>query len=272
MVCLGKVPSACLAYFEAASLTLLSRKPSNAVPKSCSKACFPMSLFKRISCWYTLDAGFRPCTQGFRWNAPQKHAFLEHHYRLASTGVGNTSLGKTGHRALVIKLGYEEYVVAGNCMLEFYAKSGAMSEARCVFSNMSLRESEKGRGIDVNLVSWTTLTSCFGMHGKGEESLFLFKKMIDIGFTNQVTLIAISASCSHSGLADQGMQIFNSVRSEYKFKPSVKHYACIVDLLGRCGYLVEALHILEGMKSPAAEGIWDALLAGCMMQKNVKIG
>ncbi|XP_054780638.1 pentatricopeptide repeat-containing protein At5g04780, mitochondrial-like isoform X1 [Prosopis cineraria] len=281
----------------------------------------------------------------------------------ASTGVGDTSLGKKCH-ALVIKLGYEEYVVVGSCVLESYAKSGAMSEARCVFSNMSLKDSVvwnlmisgfartglhvdalsclremilnevkiesmvvpsvlnacgregdliKGKEVhghivkgmfnvdaaignalidmygkcgclnysekvfktmtDVNLVTWTAMISSYGMHGKGEESLFLFKKMIDIGFTpNQVTLTAILASCSHSGLVDQGMQIFNSVHSEYRFEPSVEHYACIVDLLGRCGYLVEALQILESMKSSATASIWGALLAGCMMHKNVKIG
>ncbi|XP_028766023.1 pentatricopeptide repeat-containing protein At5g04780, mitochondrial-like [Neltuma alba] len=290
------------------------------------------------------------------------------HYTLpslfkASTGLGDTSLGKTCH-ALVIKLGYEEYVVVGSCVLESYAKSGVMSEARRVFSDMSFKDSVvwnlmistfartglyvdalnclrgmilnevkidsmtfpsvlnacgregdliKGKEVhgqvvkgfmlcadaavwnalidmygkcgclnyaekvfktitDVNLVTWTTMISCYGMHGKGEESLYLFKKMIDVGFTpNPVTLTAILASCSHSGLVDQGMQIFSSVHSEYGFEPGVEHYACIVDLLGRCGYLVDALQILESMKSSATTSIWGALLAGCMMHKMLKL-
>ncbi|KAK4256787.1 hypothetical protein QN277_006468 [Acacia crassicarpa] len=299
----------------------------------------------------------------------QRMGLRPDHYTLpplfkASIGVGDTCLGKTCH-ALVIKLGYDEYVVVGSCLLESYAESGAMSEARCVFSDMSFKDSAawnlmisrfartglymdalnclrgmilnkvkidsmtfpsvlnacgregdliKGKEVhgqivrgfmfsadaaignalidmygkcgslnyaetvfktmtDVNLVTWTTMISCYGMHGKGEESLHLFKKMIDIGFNpNPVTLTSILASCSHSGLVDQGMQIFNSIHSEYGFEPSVEHYACIVDLLGRCGYLVEALQILESMKSSATTSIWGALLAGCVMQKNVKIG
>ncbi|KAF7834161.1 pentatricopeptide repeat-containing protein [Senna tora] len=293
------------------------------------------------------------------------------HYTLpplfkASTGVADTSLGKTCH-GLVIKLGYEGYVVLGSCVLEHYVKCGAMNEAKRVFSNMSFRDSvvwnlmisgfarggfysdalncfkrmllngfkmdsmtvpsvlnacgregdlRKGKEVhghvvklkgfmfdvdtaignalidmygkcgflnysekvfrtmsDTNLVTWTSMISCYGIHGKGEESLSLYKKMIDFGFIpNSVTLTAILASCSHSGLVHQGLQIFNSIRSEYRLEPSVEHYACMVDLLGRCGYLVEALQLLKSMKSSATASIWGALLGGCMMHKNVEIG
>ncbi|KAK7322492.1 hypothetical protein VNO77_25873 [Canavalia gladiata] len=293
------------------------------------------------------------------------------HYTLpplfkASIGVDDACIGNTCH-GLVIRLGYEGYVVVANSVLEFYVKFGAMPQACCVFSNMFCKDSVswnlvisgfgraglysdamhcfremlslngmmrvdfmtlpsilnacgnegdllKGRevhgyvirsfGFDadaaignalidmyskcgrwndservfrtmhcINLVTWTTMISCYGVHGKGEESLLLFKKMIDNGFRpNPVTLTAILASCSHSGLIDQGKHIFSSICSDYGFEPSVEHYACMVHLLSRCGYLVEALELLKSMKSSATGSMWGALLAGCVMHKNVKVG
>ncbi|KAI9113819.1 hypothetical protein K1719_015070 [Acacia pycnantha] len=236
----------------------------------------------------------------------QRMGLRPDHYTLpplfkASIGVGDTSLGKTFH-ALVIKLGYEEYVIVGSCLLESYAESGAMSEARCVFSDMSFKDSAAWnlmisrfartglymdalnclRGMILNEVKIDSMTfpsvlNACGREGdlmKGKEvhgqivKGFMFSADAAIGNA----LIDMYGNCSHSGLVDQGMQIFNSIHSEYGFEPSVEHYACIVDLLGRCGYLVEALQILESMKSSATTSIWGALLAGCMMHKNVKIG
>ncbi|TKY49816.1 Pentatricopeptide repeat-containing protein [Spatholobus suberectus] len=97
--------------------------------------------------------------------------------------------------------------------------------------------------------------------------------MVDEGFRpNPVTLTAILASCSRSGLIDQGKHIFSSIHSDYGFEPTVEHYACMVDLLSRCGYLVEALQLLESVKSSVTGSMWGALLAGCVMHKNVEVG
>ncbi|KAJ7945258.1 Pentatricopeptide repeat [Quillaja saponaria] len=60
--------------------------------------------------------------------------------------------------------------------------------------------------------------------------------------------------------------------SDYGFDPSAEHYACVVDLLGHRGYLVEALRLLKNMKLPGTASIWGALLSGCMMHRNVEIG
>ncbi|XP_068498873.1 putative pentatricopeptide repeat-containing protein At3g11460, mitochondrial isoform X1 [Phaseolus vulgaris] len=292
------------------------------------------------------------------------------HYTLpplfkASVGVDDSSIGSTCH-GLVIRLGYEGYVVVANSVLEFYVKYGAVSQACCVFSNMLCTDSVTwnlmilgfGRaglcsnamhcfremlslggmrvdfmtlpsvlnacgkegdllkvrevhghvvrsfGFDVdaaignalidvygkcgclkdsekvfrtmhflNLVTWTTMISCYGAHGKGEESLLLFKKMVDEGFRpNPVTLTAILTSCSRSGLIDQGKQIFSSICSDYGFEPTVEHYACMVDLLSRRGYLFEALELLQSVKSSETGSMWGALLAGCVMHKNVEVG
>uniref|UniRef100_A0A2P2N115 Uncharacterized protein MANES_12G154000 n=1 Tax=Rhizophora mucronata TaxID=61149 RepID=A0A2P2N115_RHIMU len=97
--------------------------------------------------------------------------------------------------------------------------------------------------------------------------------MKDHGFKpNPVTLTAVLASCSHSGLIDEGWKIFHSMQSDYGFEPYTEHYACMVDLLSRLGHLEEALGLAQSKKLAATASIWGALLAGCVMHKNVEIG
>ncbi|XP_061371423.1 pentatricopeptide repeat-containing protein CRR2, chloroplastic-like [Gastrolobium bilobum] len=176
---------------------------------------------------------------------------------------GNLLKGKEVHGYVVKSFSLDADAPIGNALIDMYGKCGCLNDSERVFRTMR----------HMNLVTWTSMISCYGIHGKGEESVLLFKKMIDDGFRpNCVTLTAILASCSHSGLIDQGKHIFSSIHSDYGFEPTVEHYACMVDLLGRCGYLVEALQLLKSMKSSGAGSIWGALLSGCMMHKNVEIG
>ncbi|KAF3441413.1 hypothetical protein FNV43_RR15327 [Rhamnella rubrinervis] len=182
----------------------------------------------------------------------------------ACGGEGDLIRGKEIHGQVTKSLKYDADVAIGNSLIDMYAKCGCLGDAEKVFRSMS----------NLNLITWTTMISCYGVHGRGEESLLLFKQMRDYGYVpNCITFTAILASCSHSGLIDQGRKIFDTISLDYGFEPSVEHYACMVDLLGRCGYLEEALRLVKSMKLLVAKGsAWGALLAGCIMHKNVEIG
>ncbi|KAK7259705.1 hypothetical protein RIF29_25318 [Crotalaria pallida] len=178
---------------------------------------------------------------------------------------GDLMKGKEVHGYVVKNFVFAADAPIGNALIDMYGKCGCLNDSEKVFRTLR----------HMNLVTWTTMISCYGIHGKGEESLLLFKKMVDEGFLpNSVTVTAILASCSHSGLIDQGKHIFSSVYSDYGVEPTVEHYACMVYLLSRCGYLAEALDLLKSMKmnSSVTGSIWGALLAGCVMHKNVEIG
>uniref|UniRef100_A0A2N9GFT5 Pentacotripeptide-repeat region of PRORP domain-containing protein n=1 Tax=Fagus sylvatica TaxID=28930 RepID=A0A2N9GFT5_FAGSY len=176
---------------------------------------------------------------------------------------GDLMKGKEIHGQVVKSFIFNRDVAISNSLIDMYAKCGCLHDSEKVFRNMR----------ELNLVTWTTMISCYSVHGKGEDSLALFKKMGDCGFKpNCITLTAVLASCSHSGLIDQGRRIFNSISFDYGLEPSVEHHACMVDLLGRFGHLEEALGLVKNMKSVATASVWGALLAGCMMHKNVEIG
>ena len=178
-------------------------------------------------------------------------------------GEGDLMKGKEIHGQVVKNQIFGCEVAIGNSLIDMYAKCGCLHDSEKVFTTMS----------ELNLVTWTSMISCYGVHGKGQEALVLFKKMKYCGFQpNCVTITAILASCSHSGLIEQGRKIFYSINLDYGFEPSAEHYACMVDLLGRFGYLEEAFELIKNMKSAATASVWGALLAGCLMHKNIEIG
>ncbi|CAK9147413.1 unnamed protein product [Ilex paraguariensis] len=58
---------------------------------------------------------------------------------------------------------------------------------------------------------------------------------------------------------------------EYGIYPSVEHYACMVDLLGRANRLDEAAKIIEGMRIEPGPKVWGSLLGSCRIHCNVEL-
>ncbi|KAD4982563.1 hypothetical protein E3N88_19234 [Mikania micrantha] len=180
--------------------------------------------------------------------------------------LGDVTKGKEIHGQVLKNTVLYYDTVINNSLIDLYSKCGCLCDAKKIFYGMK----------NLNLVTWTTMISCFGVHGKGDEALRLFERMKDMGYKpNRVTLTAILASCTHSGLINQGKKIFNSIRSSYGFEPSMEHYACLVDLLSRFGCFEEAIRLINGMKMvkmiPSAS-VWGALLAGSLIHRNIETG
>ncbi|XP_023767507.1 pentatricopeptide repeat-containing protein At5g04780, mitochondrial [Lactuca sativa] len=177
--------------------------------------------------------------------------------------LGDITKGKEVHGQVLKNSNLYNDTAIGNSLINFYSKCGCLCDSERIFHNMK----------NPNLVTWTTMISCYGLHGNGEQALYLFEKMKESGFKpNNVTLTAILSSCSHSGLIHQGKKIFNSIRSLYSFEPSVEHYACLVDLLSRVGCFNEAVGLIESMMMVPPASVWGALLAGCLVHRNIEIG
>lgn len=160
-------------------------------------------------------------------------------------------------------------VAVGSALVDMYAKCGCLDLSRAVFNQMPLK----------NVITWNVIIMAYGMHGRGEEALELFKNMVDEGRwnkelrPNEVTFIAIFAACSHSGMVDEGLNLFHKMKEDHRIKPAPDHYACIVDLLGRAGNVERAYEIIKTIPSEFNKaGAWSSLLGACRLHQNVEIG
>ncbi|KAL2906236.1 hypothetical protein RDABS01_004946 [Bienertia sinuspersici] len=164
--------------------------------------------------------------------------------------------------AFVIKNGFLQETPVCNALIDFFAKSGDITMSRNVFESLLYKDS----------ISWSVMINGYGLHGDCEGAIFLLSKMESSGMKpDSITYLSILSACSHAGLADQSMIVYNSMLNN-GVQPSVEHYACIVDLYGRKGLLLEAYELLKGMPGGASVSILESLLGACMVHGNVEIG
>jgi pentatricopeptide repeat protein len=87
----------------------------------------------------------------------------------------------------------------------------------------------------------------------------------------EITFTAVLSACSHGGLVERGLELFESMKRDYRIEPRLEHYGCMVDLLGRAGKLAEAEKFVNEMHMKPNAPIWGALLGACRIHKNSEI-
>lgn len=149
-----------------------------------------------------------------------------------------------------------------NSLLDMYAKCGGMGYCRRVFDGMQGKD----------LTSWNTLITGYAINGQMKEATESFDEMISSGLSpDGITFIALLSGCSHAGLTDEACRIFEMMKMNYGVSPTVEHYACLVDVLGRAGRLNGALEIVRDMLLRPSGSIWGSLLNSCRLHGNVPL-
>ncbi|KAL1217699.1 putative pentatricopeptide repeat-containing protein [Cardamine amara subsp. amara] len=180
----------------------------------------------------------------------------------ACSDLGALELGRWVH-SFVENQKMEVSNFVGNALINMYSRCGDINEAKQVFKGMR----------DKDVISYNTMISGLAMHGASFEAIKEFREMVNRGFRpNQVTLVALLNACSHGGLLDIGLEVFNSMWRVFSVEPQIEHYGCIVDLLGRVGRLEEAYRFIENMPMEPDHIMLGALLSACKIHGNMKLG
>eukprot|EP01018_Ginkgo_biloba_P003260 Gb_27377 [translate_table: standard] len=166
------------------------------------------------------------------------------------------------HKA-IIRSRFHCDVFVESALVDMYAKCGSVEKARDVFNKMLRRD----------VVSWNAMIAGYAMHGCGEEALKLFEQMQHSGMSpDHITLVCVLSACCHAGLVDEGRQYFNCMTQCYHITPTMDHYICIVDLLGRAGRLDEAQNVINKMPINPDATVWRSLLGACRVHNNIELG
>lgn len=161
-----------------------------------------------------------------------------------------------------IRSDFDKDIIVATALVDMYCKSGSLQHAHKVFRNIKNK----------NLASWNSMIMGFAVHGLGKEAISLFSEMCESGIhPDGITFTAVLSGCRHSGLFDEGWKYFDSMTTEYGITPRLEHYACMVDLLGRGGYLDEAWDFIQTMPLEPDAGVWGALLGACKLHKNLEL-
>ncbi|MCD7446489.1 hypothetical protein HAX54_007804 [Datura stramonium] len=148
--------------------------------------------------------------------------------------LGELDLGRWIHSYVKSKGLYPNLVSVGNTWL-ISLENLVIWRLLCVFKDMPRK----------NVVSWNAAISNCAFNGKGELGVQLFDEMLDEGVRpNDSTFVGVLACCAHAGWSKEG-DLFDSMMASHGIEPTIEHYGCMVDLLGRGGCLKEAHKLSE---------------------------
>lgn len=178
--------------------------------------------------------------------------------------VAGLSLLRVGRRvhASILVHGFGSDPAHCHALITMYGKCGDLWAAGKVFDKMP------GRGI----IAWSAMMGGYGMHGMCNEVFWLFDAMLSSGvWPDGVTFTTVLMACSHGGLVDKGKEYFGMMKERFGLRPSMEHYTCMVDMLGRAGRIDEARDVIERIEMEPDEALWRALLGACRIHGRFEI-
>ncbi|XP_050377443.1 pentatricopeptide repeat-containing protein At1g31920 [Argentina anserina] len=180
----------------------------------------------------------------------------------ACTHLGALDLGRCCHGFLLRNINALNMVVETS-LIDMYVKCGCLDKGLNLFQKM----------IKKNKLSYTVVICGLAIHGHGREALELYSEMFREGLRpDDVVHVGVLRACNYAGLVEEGLQCFNRMKYEHEIQPTIQHYGCLVDLMGRAGQLEEAMKLINGMPISPNDVIWRSLLSSCRIHKNLEIG
>ncbi|PHT51754.1 Pentatricopeptide repeat-containing protein, chloroplastic [Capsicum baccatum] len=148
----------------------------------------------------------------------------------------------------------------------------AVIDMCCKCANVEMASQVFERVPNKGLSSWNSMILGLATNGFEDEAIRLFARLQCMNLKPDfVSFIGVLTACNHSGLVDKAKDYFQLMDKEYGIEPSIKHYGCMVDILGREGKLEEAAEIIRSMKMKPDAVIWGSLLSACRSHGNISL-
>lgn len=182
----------------------------------------------------------------------------------ACAQLGLLDAGKQIHHMVIEqkRITVNPFVLSG--LIDMYAKCGDLDNARLVFERSNER----------NVCCWNAMISGFAINGKCREVLEYFGRMMmeesSILRPDAVTFLTVLSACAHGGLVSEALEVISKMEA-CGIEMSIKHYGCMVDLLGRAGRLKEAHDLIKRMPMEPNETVLGAMLGACMIHSDMEM-
>ncbi|XP_009142893.1 pentatricopeptide repeat-containing protein At2g42920, chloroplastic [Brassica rapa] len=175
--------------------------------------------------------------------------------------LGGSEQGRWVHE-YIVKNGFGMNGVVVTALIDMYCKSGCVEEGLKVFEEAHEKQ----------LSCWNSMILGLANNGYVERAIDLFLELERSGLEpDSVSFIGVLTACAHSGKVHKAIEFFRLMREKYFIEPSVKHYTCMVNVLGGAGLLEEAEAMIKSMPVEEDAIIWTSLLSACRKNGNVEM-
>ncbi|GJS05008.1 pentatricopeptide repeat-containing protein [Tanacetum coccineum] len=132
-----------------------------------------------------------------------------------------------------VKKGFANHTSLCNSLIDMYSKNGLLSYAVKVFDHGCFSK---------DAITWSSVISGYGLHGKGQEAVVLYDKMLTSGIKpDAISVVGVLSACSRSGLVEKGLDVYDKAINVYGIEPTMEMCSCVVDLLGRSDHETRVL-------------------------------
>ncbi|XP_074371634.1 putative pentatricopeptide repeat-containing protein At3g13770, mitochondrial [Apium graveolens] len=166
------------------------------------------------------------------------------------SGFSGLNHGRQIH-SHIIKLSFDSHVYVGSSLLDLYAKTGWIHEARGVFDGLTERD----------VVSCTAIISGYAQLGFDEEAVKLFCQLQKEGMNyNYVTYASVLTAISGLAAYEHGRQVHSYVL-RFQLPSYVVLQNSLIDMYSKCGNLTYSRRIFDNM-SERTVITWNTMLVG----------
>ncbi|QHO52728.1 Pentatricopeptide repeat-containing protein [Arachis hypogaea] len=208
-----------------------------------AKRVFDKMAIRNVVAWNTVIVGCGNCGEVIDVMKILRDMLLEGFFPdeltissvLSSCGYASAITETQQAHALAVKLSFQEFVSVSNSLITAYSKCGNITNAFKCFRLM----------LEPDLVTYTSLINAYAFHGLGKEAAEKFEKMISCGIKpDRISFLGIL---------------------------SAYHYTCVIDLLGRHGFINEAFEFLKSIPIQAESNMLGAFIGSCKLHENTEL-
>ena len=166
------------------------------------------------------------------------------------------------HNILWIRDGLNRLL--GASLIHAYGNCMTAVDSQSIFSTM----------VEPDTAVWNALIDAYTQCGEYAEALNTFDRMLSVNVPpNAVTFLSLLSACCQMGLLDKGVEIFESMSNDgHRLSPDIRHYGCLIDLLGRAGDFERLEKLLLRMPIQADMAVYLGSLGACRVYGNMHLG
>ncbi|WOL11866.1 hypothetical protein Cni_G20630 [Canna indica] len=180
----------------------------------------------------------------------------------ACANIFMLELGKQIH-AYMMRNGIELDVIIRGSLVDMYSKCRSIEYAIRVFQEEISRD----------LILWNSMILGCAYNGLGNYSFELFEEMQKEGIAvDNITLAGVLLACISEGYVDLGRRYFDLMTVEYGVIPRIEHYECMIELLGKHGFMVELEEFIQRMPFEPTIPMWIRIFDCCREHGNKRLG
>lgn len=148
--------------------------------------------------------------------------------------------------------GYRHDVFVASSVLNLYAKSEKMDEAKVVFDKMLKKD----------IVSWTTMITGFVKSRRALDAIDIYRKMQKAGFEGDaVAIVGLIQACGSLGASKLGLSIHGYIVRREMAMDNILLETSLVDMYAKNGLLEHASLVFKEMPNKNVIS-WGALISG----------